>query len=81
MATVFITFILVTAIYLAVTGFLLYRVANHLRGNEEGTKAVVKHVLIPLLGRARVEESEPEAEEVAEVKPVATVVKPAKEVF
>lgn len=33
-------------------GFWIYRVAMHLRGNEEATKAVVEHVLLPLIGRS-----------------------------
>lgn len=56
----FLTFLLVTASFLAAIGFALYRVANHLRGNEEATKAVVQHVLLPLFGRKP--EVEPESE-------------------
>lgn len=48
----FLTFVFVTAAYAALIGFALYRVATHLRGNEQATKAVVDHVLLPLFGKA-----------------------------
>ncbi len=32
-------------------GFWVYRVASHLRGDEEATRAVVRHVLMPLFER------------------------------
>lgn len=38
-----------TAALVAAGGFWLYRVALHLRGNEEATRAVVRHVLMPLV--------------------------------
>lgn len=61
MLTMVITFVLVTAVYAGVLWFGFRRVAMHLRGNQEATKAVVEHVLIPLLGRkpeASVEDEE-----------------------
>lgn len=51
MFLIFLTFILTTGLY----GFLLWlafsRVAQHLKGNPEAVKAVMEHVLLPMLGR------------------------------
>ena len=51
MLTIVITFVVVTAVYAGLFWFAFRRVAMHLRGNQEATKAVVEHVLLPLLGR------------------------------
>lgn len=63
MLLIILTFLLTTALY----GFLLWwacrRISRHLQGNPEGVKAVTDHVLLPLLGRPPVEESEPPTNE------------------
>jgi hypothetical protein len=50
----FLMFLILVA-FLATVGVLVWfgcqRVAVHLRGNPDATKAVVEHVLIPLFGR------------------------------
>ena len=50
----FLMFLILVA-FVATVGVLLWlgcqRVAVHLRGNPDATKAVVEHVLIPLFGR------------------------------
>ena len=51
LVTVFITFVVLTTCYVALLWIGLRRVTKHLQGNHEATEAVVKHVLIPLLGR------------------------------
>ena len=43
--------LLTTGALAAGFGFWVYRVALHLRGNEEATRAVVRHVVMPLFGR------------------------------
>lgn len=51
MFLMFVTFV-VTLAGLGVLAWLGFRrIALHLRGNPEATKAVVEHVLIPLFGR------------------------------
>jgi hypothetical protein len=50
----FLTVVILFAIAAALAagiGFWAYRVALHLRGDEEATRAVVRHVLMPLVGR------------------------------
>jgi hypothetical protein len=51
------TFIVTTAVYALLFLLACRRVAKHLQGNTEGTKAVVENVLLPVLGR-RVEKPE-----------------------
>lgn len=50
----FLMFLILVA-FVATVGVLVWfgcqRVAAHLRGNPDATKAVVEHVLIPLFGR------------------------------
>lgn len=57
----FLMFLILVA-FVATVGVLVWfgcqRVAVHLRGNPDATKAVVEHVLIPLFGR----KPEPEVE-------------------
>lgn len=57
----FLMFLILVA-FVATVGVLVWfgcqRVAVHLRGNPDATKAVVEHVLIPLFGR----KSEPQYE-------------------
>ena len=43
--------LLITGALVAGFVFWVYRVARHLRGNEEATRAVVRHVLMPLFER------------------------------
>jgi hypothetical protein len=72
MLTMFITFVVVTTAYAGVFWFGFRRVALHLRGNQEATKAVVEHVLIPLFGRNPKAPAEEEAgEEESQAKPSA----------
>lgn len=56
----FVTFLIVTATFVGVIWFAVYRVATHLRGNDEGVKAVMQHVVLPLFGK-KPEVVEPEA--------------------
>jgi len=60
MSTVVITFVLTSAAYGAVTYLILRRIAEHLKGNPEASKAFSEHVLIPVLGRKAVAKKEPE---------------------
>jgi hypothetical protein len=57
MLLVFVTFLVSTALYVALLLFAFRRVTTHLQGNADATKAVVEHVLIPLLGRKLEEET------------------------
>ena len=58
MIIVFVTFILLTTIgYGVLVWFCLRRVTAHLQDNPDATRAVVDHVLIPILGRRLVEAS------------------------
>jgi hypothetical protein len=62
MFLMFVTFV-VTLAGLGVLAWLGFRrIALHLRGNPEGTRAVVEHVLIPLFGRKEELKPEPELE-------------------
>ena len=62
----FLMFLILVA-FVATVGAVLWfgcqRVAVHLRGNPDATKAVVEHVLIPLFGRKpeRDDESAPDS--------------------
>jgi hypothetical protein len=59
--SMFLMFLILVA-FLATVGVLVWfgcqRVALHLRGNPDATKAVVEHVLIPLFGRKQETEYE-----------------------
>jgi hypothetical protein len=59
--SMFLMFLILVA-FLATVGVLAWfgcqRVALHLRGNPDATKAVVEHVLIPLFGRKQETEYE-----------------------
>ncbi len=60
MLTILFTFVFTTAGFLALIYIGARRVSRHLKGNPEATKAVVDHVLLPLLGREVTnEESKP----------------------
>jgi len=56
----FLTFVVMTASFAVLLWLGFRRVALHLRGNSEATRAVVEHVLIPLFGRKEVPEFETE---------------------
>lgn len=58
MFLMFLTFVVMTATFAVLLWFGFHRVALHLRGNPDATRAVVEHVLIPLFGR----KDEPEFE-------------------
>ncbi|HMP03650.1 MAG TPA: hypothetical protein PKD86_08445 [Gemmatales bacterium] len=60
--TMFVTFVVMLIAIAVLVAFGCYRIALHLRGNPEATKAVVEHVLIPML--AGPEEPEPEIPEI-----------------
>lgn len=49
------TFMLTTALYLGVAGWVAWRVMSHLRTDEAALKAfnenVLKHVLVPIFGK------------------------------
>ncbi len=66
MLTVFITFVVLTTLYAVLFWLGCRRVTIHLQGNPEATKAVVDHVLIPLLGRQREVEEETGNETISE---------------
>ncbi len=67
MFMMFVTFVVTLAAF-AVLGWLGFRrIALHLRGNPEATKAVVEHVFIPLFGRKE-EETEFEMNDDGTVK-------------
>lgn len=52
MFLMFLTFVVMLAGMAALVWLGCQRVALHLRGKPEATRAVVEHVLIPLFGRA-----------------------------
>lgn len=58
MFPMFLTFLVVTSGLGVLLWFGFHRIAMHLRGNREVTRAVFEHVLIPLFGR----KGEPEFE-------------------
>jgi hypothetical protein len=51
MFLMFLTFVVMLSGFAVLVWFGFHRIALHLRGNPEATKAVVEHVLIPLFGR------------------------------
>jgi hypothetical protein len=67
-----IVFLVVNAFYLGLAGFAVYRVAQHLRGNDEAARMVLQHVLVPLFAGRKAE---------PEVVPDVDVVPVEKEVF
>jgi hypothetical protein len=52
MFLILVTFLVTTAIYVALLALVLRRVARHCQGNDTATRAVTEHVLLPILGRA-----------------------------
>lgn len=46
----FMTFLIVNAMWLGAVGFLVWRVVKHLQGNPLATSVVVEHVLLPIIG-------------------------------
>ena len=52
MFLILVTFLVSTAIHVVLLAFVLRRVARHCQGNETATRAVMEHVLLPILGRA-----------------------------
>ncbi len=60
MLLIFVTFLLTTALYVVPAVWAIRRVSKHLQQNPNGVQAVTEHVLIPLLGRRRDDESEQE---------------------
>lgn len=50
MFLMFLTFVVVMSGIGVLLWFAFHRIALHLRGNLEATRAVVEHVLIPLFG-------------------------------
>lgn len=58
MFLMFLAFVVVMSGIGVLLWFGFHRIALHLRGNPEATRAVVEHVLIPLFGR----KEEPEFE-------------------
>ena len=53
---IFITWLITTLVYGALGWIAIRRVVKHLRGNEVGMRAVVEHVLLPMLGKERTDE-------------------------
>lgn len=53
MILVLVTFVVTTGIYLGLLVLAFRRVARHLQGHPEATRAVTEHVLIPILGKQR----------------------------
>jgi hypothetical protein len=62
MTALLLIFVLTLSAFAVLVGFGFYRIALHLRGNPEATKAVLEHVLIPMF--AGPEEPEPEIPEI-----------------
>jgi hypothetical protein len=58
MFLMFLTFVVVMSGLGVLLWFGFHRIAMHLRGNPEATRAVVEHVLIPLFGRKEATEFE-----------------------
>jgi hypothetical protein len=58
MFLMFLTFLVVMSGIGVLLWFGFHRIALHLRGNPEATRAVVEHVLIPLFGRKEATEFE-----------------------
>lgn len=58
MFLMFLTFVVVMSGLGVLLWFGFHRIALHLRGNPEATRAVVEHVLIPLFGRKEAKEFE-----------------------
>lgn len=60
MFLMFLTFVVVMSGLCVLLWLGFHRIAMHLRGNPEATRAVVEHVLIPLFGRREAKEFETE---------------------
>jgi len=59
MAIVLFTFLLTTALYGAGLFFAWRRVMEHLKENDEASRAFAEHILVPLLGRKFERDNEP----------------------
>jgi hypothetical protein len=55
----FLMFMLLAAGAGALTWFIWLRLGDHLKENEEGVRALTKHLLVPLMGKKAAEAPEP----------------------
>ena len=68
MLLIMFTWLITTAIYGLLVWLAVRRVVKHLQGNDAGMKAVVEHVLLPVLGKTETENEEPAKVQVKEKK-------------